>query len=184
MLLSYARESNSGIGVSLKRALQVFRYPYFMFVPGDNDLTEKIIADMVSQIGRAELIMAFPVNLELRSRARNVLSMLFRTFYLVGFNVLVHYINSPCVYSTEQLRGLRLRSNRFSIIAEINVKLLRSGCTFMEVPCYLRNRAVVDRSASLGNLWEVVTSFLALFVEVNIRGRTVFNGQPRRIPMP
>lgn len=176
-------ERNSGLGASLGRALAAARYPWFMVVPGDNDLTERIIGDMMLQIGRADLIMAFPVNLELRSRARNVLSILFRAIYLVSFNVLVHYINSPCIYSTEQLRRLQLRSNRFSIIAEINVKLLRSGCTFMEVPSYLQNRAVVDRTVSLGNLQEVVTSFLALFLEVNVRRRSVYRGQPRRVPM-
>ena len=174
-------QTNSGLGVSLRRALKNARYPYFTVVPGDNDLSETMIRNLISHHNKADLIMAFPVNLELRSRTRNLLSILFRMFYLVVFKVLIHYVNAPSIYATERLRHLKLHAKRFSIIAEINVKLLRSGCSYAEIPSYLQNPVQVDRTVSSRNLWEVVASFIRLFIEVNILERSNFDRQPHRV---
>jgi glycosyltransferase involved in cell wall biosynthesis len=173
--------SNLGLGTAIRSGLKVARYPQFMVVPGDNDIHHGLVKLMLSHRARADLILTVPLNKEIRTLGRNVISTLYKTIYMIAFRVFVNYINGPGIWPTEQARAVGLRSQRFSIISELNVKLLRSGCTYVEIPGYFLAAPKVRRTVTIRNLIEVLRSFVTLLYEVHLSRRQQFSARSKRV---
>jgi glycosyltransferase involved in cell wall biosynthesis len=176
-------EVNLGVGGSFRRALALAKCERMLIVPGDNDMTFEIIRLLLHYRDAADVVMGFPINTEQRSVWRNFLSVQFRLAYVVAFRVFVNYINAPAICSTAAMRSVPLRSQRFSIIAEYNVKLLRSGCSYAEVPGFFQNsdRDKNRRTVTLKNFIDVVRCFLRLLIEVYVVDRARYRKPPRRV---
>lgn len=172
---------NLGIGVSIRESIQIAKYPKFMFVPGDNDMPQHVIRDLFMLRDKADIIMIYILNKEIRGRTRTVISVLYGLIYMIVFNIFVQYIHGPCIYPTEKIRKLNLKSKRFSILSEMNVKLLCSGCTFYEIPGYIQTGAEGSTALSLKNLMEVIIAFFRLVWEVKFHNRLCFDKRPIRI---
>ena len=171
---------NLGLGASIRAGIAAASGESFMVVPGDNDVPPALIAFMLRFRDEADVILTAPLNKEQRTIGRNVISMLYQMAYMVVFKVYVSYLNGPGIWPTAAARAAMLRSRRFSIIAEMNVKLLRMGCTFAEVPGYFQAGPKVRRTVTLRNLAEVILSFVRLFIDVRIRNRQRFAKRPTR----
>jgi glycosyltransferase involved in cell wall biosynthesis len=171
---------NLGLGASIRAGISAASGTSFMVVPGDNDVPSAFITLMLRFRGEADIILTAPLNKEQRTIGRNVLSMLYQMAYMIVFDVYVSYLNGPGIWPTAASREAMLRSRRFSIIAELNVKLLRMGCTFAEVPGYFQAGPKVRRTVTLRNLGEVISSFLRLAIDVRIRNRPRFAKRPTR----
>src|SRR6185503_6339891 len=89
----------------------------------------------------------------------------------------------PGIWPTERTRQVNLRARRFAIISEMNVKLLRTGCTFAEVPGYFQAGPKVRSTVTLRNMVEVGLSYLRLMHEVYICAPSKYADRPRRIPI-
>lgn len=171
---------NMGLGTSINDALKLAQFPSFMVVPGDNDMPEELIVMMLLFNNEADVILTAPLNKEQRSTFRNVVSMAYQIAYMIGFSTYVSYVNGPGIWPTDAARKANLRSQRFSIISELNVKVLRMGYVFAEVPGYLQAGPKTRSTVTLRNLREVVNSFLRLFGEVHFRRRDEFRQMPTR----
>lgn len=173
---------NLGLGASIRRAIQEAATERFLIVPGDNDMPAVTLELLFRSADAADVVMTYFTNDEIRSVLRNFVSEAFRRIYAIFFGLSVAYLNGPAVYPLSRLRELKLHSTRFSIVAEINVKLLRQGLSFAEVPS-IRQRGDVDStSASLRSLAETARVFLGLLVDVHVRERARYNKRPVRVP--
>ena len=157
------------------------RCDHFMVVPGDNDVHKDLLEALISCRDAADIVMAVPLNRELRSLARNNISGLYQMIHQNAFRVFVNYINGPGIWPTERARAVGLTSRRFSIISELNVKLLRSGCTFVEVPGYFQAGPKQRSTVNLKNLYEVGRTFLRLWIEIHVTRREKFSLAPARV---
>jgi glycosyltransferase involved in cell wall biosynthesis len=176
-------EVNRGLGASIRDGIANAVFERLMFVAGDNDMSFEMIRLLVRYREVADIVLAFPINTEQRTVWRNTLSVFYRLIHLVTFRVFVNYVNAPSVSRTSLIRSLPLYSQRFSIVAECTIKMLRSGCTFVEVPGFLQNpnRGKTRNTVSLKNFAEVVRSFIRLFVEIHVMERGRYNKTPRRV---
>lgn len=172
---------NFGLGVSVRSGIAAARAPQFMVVPGDNDMSQAFIELLLIFREKAEIILTIPLNKESRSVMRNILSMVYQMLQTVTFNVYVNYINGPGIWPTEKARAVGLNAKRFSIISELNVKLLRSGCSYVELPGYFNARPKIRRTVTLKNLIEVVRMYLTLLYEIRVRRRDEFRSRPQRV---
>jgi glycosyltransferase involved in cell wall biosynthesis len=180
-LVSIRHPTNLGIGSAIRSGLKAARYPQFMVLPGDNDIHRDMVRLMLAFRDRADIIATVPLNKEIRSFARNALSMLYQLLHLLCFNAYLNYINGPGIWPTERARAVKLRGERFSIISELNMKLLRSGCSFAEVPGYMQMGSKARRTVTLRNLIEVIRAFVLLNYEVHVSGRDSFSKRPTRV---
>ncbi|SME98979.1 Glycosyl transferase family 2 [Tistlia consotensis] len=171
---------NKGLGSSILDGAAAALAEKFMVVPGDNDMSADLMYAMARHHDAAELVIAAPLNLEIRPDFRIFLSLMYRLLYFCAFRVYVFYVNAPCVWPTELVRGIGAKSQRFSIVSEINVKLLRSGASFAEVPGYFTGGRP-GGAASWRNLQEVVKVFLRLNWEIHVSQRERFRARPRRV---
>ena len=182
-VISVTHEINQGLGAAICSGLEVARASQFMVMPGDNDIHPELVKLLISCRGQAELILSVPFNKELRPLFRNFISLLYQIIYMVCFGVFVGYINGPGIWPTDLARKMNLRSRRFSIISELNVKLLRSGCTYAEVPGNFQAEPKSRNTVTLQNFIEVVYSFSSLFTEILIKRRKEFKENPKRISL-
>jgi glycosyltransferase involved in cell wall biosynthesis len=178
---SIHNEINLGVGCCIKKALKILKYDRFIWIPSDNDMPKELIKELFQNINKAEMIMAYFINKEARSRWRNIISSLYGLIYAAVFNVYVQYINGSCIYPTQKIRQLNLQSDRFSIAAEMSTKMLLLGCSFYEVGGYMQTGETGSSAMSFKNLIEVIVSFIRLFIEVKITKRAVFNKKINRV---
>lgn len=171
---------NLGYGESLKKGLREVIYEKFMVIPGDNDLTDLTIFSGLKHINSADMVMIFPINIENRSKIRNLVSIIFKMVYLISFNCYVNYINSPSIYPTKIVNNFKLRSKRFSIISEITTKLLQSNITYIEVPTIFKQSLRIRKTITLRNLIEVITSFFKLLFEIKLTNKKFFSTKAKR----
>jgi glycosyltransferase involved in cell wall biosynthesis len=166
---------NLGYGKSVNKGLKKIKYPKFMVLPGDNDMTMGAITSALKHLNSADLIMVFPVNTDNRSKGRNIISILYRLIYLIFFDCYVNYINSPSICPTEKVKSLKLQSSRFSIISEILTKLLHSDITYCEVPAFWDTSLRKRTTLGVKNLLDVFISFIKLFLEMKIFSKNKFS---------
>lgn len=171
---------NIGLGASIRRAIEVAGMERFLFIPGDNDIPTSTLELLFSNAYAADVVMTYFLNDESRGRKRYLLSNLFRVIYTTAFDIYVLYVNGPAVYPTEKLRHLQLHSTRFSIVAEINIKLLRQGVSFVEIPSNRQVGMEGSTSATLRSLLETMRIFTRLIVDVYFREPERYAKRPVR----
>jgi glycosyltransferase involved in cell wall biosynthesis len=173
---------NMGLGASIRRAIDEARCEKFIFIPGDNDIPASTLELLFRSAYVAEVVMCYFHNDECRGRIRYLISTLFTVAYTTAFDLYVQYINGPAVYPVRRLRQLRLRSTRFSIVAEINVKLLRQGVTFVEVPSNRQVGLEGSTSLTLRSLLETLRVLTHNLLDVHVRQRELYRHRPVRLP--
>jgi glycosyltransferase involved in cell wall biosynthesis len=171
---------NLGLGASIRRAIGEAKGERFVIVPGDNDLPPATLESLFRRAGDADVVMTYFLNEEIRGRMRYLVSETFRMLYTTLFDLYVQYINGPAVYPVARLRELPLRSRHFSIIAEMNVRLLRQGCSFAEVAAERRN-GFQRSSVTLRNLADTTRVLFCLLVDVYLRQRARYGRRPVRV---
>jgi len=174
-------ETNRGFGEAFRSGLAAARNEYVTFIPGDNLVSVTMLRETLRHIGQAELICSFPVNVECRPRLRRVISSIFSFLYRQTFDLPLRAIHTNSAYPVKLLRETNLRSQRYSLASEIMVKLLRQGCTFLELPGYLNLSQNKSSALQLKNLVEVITSYLQLVTEVYVTERATYSRPPVRV---
>ena len=173
-------EVNLGLGASIRKAINSAKSNRFMIVPGDNDIPKETLELLFKNIDAADLVMTYFHNDECRGRGRYLLSEAFRLIYTTTFNLYVMYINGPAVYPTKLLREIKLKSTRFSIVAELNVKILRQGISFVEIPSSRQIGSIGSTAVTLRNLAETISVFFHLVAEICFINKSKYAKYPFR----
>lgn len=163
---------NRGLGYGWMRAVEAARMASFVFIPGDNTWPYPSLRDLFGSMGTADIVTSYPVNSEIRGRARRILS----SAYTAGLNLLfgldLHYYHGLTVYPTEFLRSNVITTYGFASMAEALLRAIHRGFTYVAVPCAIEERATGRSNAvNLHNLRSVVDTIGRLFVELRLRSR-------------
>ncbi|WP_025900137.1 glycosyltransferase family 2 protein [Sneathiella glossodoripedis] len=162
-------ETNMGLGRSIIDGIQKASKERFLIVPGDNDVSPTSLGIILKYRHSAEMIMTLPINKEARSKMRQLISAIYQIIFVIVFGTSVGYLNGPGIWPTKKTQSLNLRSNRFSIISEMNIKLLTSGTKFAEVPIYLQAGEPTRSTVNLQNMLEVIKIFMMLVVDLKLK---------------
>jgi len=173
---------NIGLGASIRRAIDAASMEKFLFIPGDNDIPATTLEMLFGNAHVADVVMTYFHNDESRGRMRYLLSNLFRVIYTTSFDLYAVYVNGPAIYPTAMLKRLRLHSTRFSIVVEINVKLLRQGASFVELPSNRQVGMDGSTSASWRSLMETFSVYLQTFADVYFLEPERYSKRPVRKP--
>jgi glycosyltransferase involved in cell wall biosynthesis len=174
-------DRNRGFGVAFQTGLDAANHDYVTFLPGDNLISTATIRELLKHVGQAEVVFAFPLNVECRSRLRLLISSIYSFVYRQTFNLHLRAIHTTPVYPVRLLRETPLHSTGYGRAAEITVKLLRQGCTYMELPCYLNLTENHSSALQFKNLIEVVRSYVRLIIEVYGRDRNRYSRSAVRV---
>jgi glycosyltransferase involved in cell wall biosynthesis len=177
-------EVNRGQGAAILSALALARFDRLTMFSGDNDIAPYTVTNMVRNIDKADYVLALIINREYRSRSRIQLSSIFSHIYMTTFGLSIRYINAPALWPVARLRALGLRAQRYSLHAEINVKLLRQPITFYEVDGYMNPRAGKSSALRLRSVLETMRAYLRLCLEVFVTDRARYSGRAVRALPP
>jgi len=172
---------NIGLGESLKKAIKAANKDKFIFIPGDNDISYEDLIRLIEKSDQSDIVMMYFLNDEIRGRFRTILSSIFKTIYSTTFGFYVQYVNGPAIYTTKEIKKLKLFSNRFSIVAEINTKLLKKGFSYCEIPAFRNNGLCNSASNGLKIIFETVKVYLLLVFEVYFFNKNKYKKNCRRI---
>ncbi|MEA2905370.1 MAG: hypothetical protein QOI12_2757 [Alphaproteobacteria bacterium] len=125
---------NLGLGAAYWRGVAEAKLDYVMMLCGDGAMPASSLPAILSKIGTADIVIPDITNLK-------VLKTPFRYFvsctYTKILNVLsghrIGYYNGLPVHRRALLQQVTLSSSGFGYSAEIIIKLLRSGCSYVEV---------------------------------------------------
>ncbi len=170
-----------GVGYCFREALQAAKGDRFTGFAGDNNVAPRLIKELLSNADKADVVVSYIVNTEERGSLRHVISTLFSMTYVLFFGIHLKYINGNTVWPTQLLRECDIRAQGYSIMAETNVKMLRRGVTFMEIPGEMNKSATKSQAIKWKNLVEVIGTFFRLVWQVHFSQKETYSHPARRI---
>ena len=170
-----------GVGYCFREALRLAKGERFTGFAGDNNVAPRLIEELLGNAGRADVVVSYIVNTEERGSLRHVVSTLFSMIYVLFFGIHLKYINGNTVWPTQLLRECDIRAQGYSIMAETNLKMLRRGVSFMEIPGEMNKTATKSQAIKLKNLIEVIGTFFRLLWQVHVTQKDMYSHPARRI---
>jgi len=158
---------NLGYGGAFKAGAAQARMDYVVRICGDDCSPPFSIQRILQEIGKADIVIPYVSNPELRSWLRRLGSWGFTTLVNVLFGFHVPYYNHAVVFRREHLNAIVIKTDGFAYQAEAIVKLLKAGCTFTTIGVEDIPRAK-GKSTALKpkNLARVLKAIVALAWEV------------------
>ena len=159
--------TNMGFGYNFSRGIAIARMNYVVAIPGDNEISLESISRIFALMGKADMIVPFTVNTEVRRWGRRLLSRLFTAIMNAIFLCELQYYNGPTLHRTNLVRSLDVKTSGFGFQAVMLVKLIRRGHSFCEVDMYLQRKLNYRSSAvRLRNIASVISSLVRLALDV------------------
>jgi len=126
---------NIGFGNSFQRGLTEATNEYIMLLCGDGGLPATSLPSILKEVGSADIVIPWIENLkEIKSPVRYYLSRAYSKILNILFGISLNYYNGLAVHKRYLLNKISIKSGGFGFQAEIIVKLIKSGCTYIEIP--------------------------------------------------
>lgn len=173
---------NMGFGYNYSRGVELARMDYVTMFPGDNEIPGEAVRTILSAVGSADIVVPYISTPAVRSGSRRVISAAFVALVNLLFGLRLRYFNGPCVHRRALLQSVPMKTHGFAYMAAILVRLIRSGCSYIEVPMPLQARQH-GRSKAFKpkNVVSVVRTLGELFWEVRIAERDKYAGAVHRV---
>ena len=144
---------------------------YILMVPGDNENPGHALQAPFDAIGRADIVLPYPVNSAVRGAARHLVSRIYVGLLNRLFGLRIRYYNGTVIHRTTNLKGLSIKTSSFAYQAEILIKLLCAGKSFVEVPVQIDPPKEGRRSRAFRwkNMVQVGRTLGDLFMDIRIR---------------
>ena len=152
--------------------------------PGDNELSMYSVRNLLLNRDKADYVLAMIINLEYRPARRILISAIYSHIYTTTFGIPIKYINSPALWPIAKLKEMDLRARRYSLHAEINVKLLRQPISFLEIDGYMNPTVFKSSAVRFKNIVEVIYSYLRLCFEIFVTRRDRYSSKAKRVLPP
>ena len=163
--------SPRNLGGVYKQGIERASMDYVLMVPGDNENPGHALQAPFDAIGQADIVLPYPENSAVRGAARHLVSRVYVGLLNRLFGLHVRYYNGTVIHRTANLKGLTVKTSSFAYQAEILVKLLCAGKSFVEVPIRIDPPKAGRRSRAFRwkNMVQVGRTLGDLFLDVRIR---------------
>jgi glycosyltransferase involved in cell wall biosynthesis len=165
--------SPRNLGGVYKQGIALARMEYLLMVPGDNENPGHALQAPFDAIGRADIVLPYPVNSAVRGLVRHAVSCAYVALLNGLFGLRVRYYNGTVIHRTANLKGLSVKTSSFAYQAEILIKLLCAGKSFVEVPIRIEPPKEGRRSRAFRwkNMVQVGRTLGDLFLDLRVRRR-------------
>lgn len=143
----YHHRENLGLGATYYRGVELATKEYVMSVFGDNEVTKESLHFLFQQVGKADILIPYLTNHDIRPWHRQLLSWGFGTIINALTRRRIRYYNGPAIHRRENLLNLPTRNAGFAYMAEILTVMLNGGTSYLEVPYQMRTRSYGSSSA-------------------------------------
>lgn len=155
-LASIAREATN---VSAKENVTWF--------PGDHSVMADSMRLLFRSMGKADIVAAYVENAHSRSFLRRHLSEAFTFIINSCFGLHLKYFNGASIFSVKMLKEIEIKSDGYGFFAEIFVRALKLGYSYVEVPFAHRpDPETKSKAVSFCNFLYVLKTLIVLLVDV------------------
>jgi glycosyltransferase involved in cell wall biosynthesis len=173
---------NIGLGASYQRGVKEARLDHVMMMCGDGGVPASSLPPILAKVGSADIVVPYMLNLRvIKTPLRYAISRTYTTLLNLLSGQRLHYYNGLPVHRRALLRSISITSSGFGFQGEILVKLIKSGCTFVEVGVLgaeATNKSSVFRLKNLGSVSK--TLFKLVRELVGFRAITAKAPEPQR----
>lgn len=164
------------LGGVYKQGIAAARFEYVIMVPGDNENPGSSLQAPLDAAGQADIVMPYVQNGK-RTLFRRMASRGYVQLMNGLFALDVRYYNGTVIHRTENVRRVGISTDSFAYQSEVLVKLLRLGCSHVDVRVDVEPKGGRSSKAFRPkNLIGVATAIGRLVVEVYSRPREMGTG--------
>jgi dolichol-phosphate mannosyltransferase len=173
-------ERNMGLGASYQKGVKESRLEYVMMLCGDGGVPASSLPPIIEKIGTADIVAPYMVNLKvIKTPMRYAISRCYTGLLNLISGQKLHYYNGLPVHRRALLRQLDITSSGFGFQGEILVKLIKSGCSVVQVG--VRGAEATNKTSvfRVKNLMSVTKTLLKLMRELIVfRGPKIDASSP------
>lgn len=163
-------KENMGIGYNYREGIRLSRKEYYMYFNGKGEYLDSSIREILSNVGKADIIISYIGNPEIRPLYRRIISNTFTILLnaLSGFHL--KYYTAPVIYKTKVLKNIKTTTSTDSIVyfAEVLIRVLRQGCSYKELPFYIKETKGTN-FFRIKNIIKIFFDINRLFFDVGIK---------------
>jgi dolichol-phosphate mannosyltransferase len=160
---------NMGLGYCFAQGYREARKNFFVYIPGDNTWPYRSFIELLGNLGRADVITSYAINPDVRPFGRRIVSRLYTEVLNLLFGRRLHYFNGLTIYPVEFLRRDPVTTFGFGFQAEVLLKALNSGLSYIEVGLPIDARtAGGSKAVTLANIHSVLATLVRLFFELRV----------------
>ena len=159
------------LGYSYREGVKIAKMDYVGWLPGKNSVPEETLTRMFNAVGQADVVLVYILS-ESRGYFRRFISRIFTLLMNILFGMRIKYFNGPCIHRRDLLNRTPMTTNGFAFMAEINIRLIKAGFSFVEVGLHNRDRSQGNSSAFVfRNFLRVLNLIFKLFWEIQVKDR-------------
>lgn len=163
---------NMGLGYCYGLGCEKATKNFFVYIPGDNTWPYRSYVELFGNIGQADIITSFAINPGVRPWARRIVSRMFTLTLNAIFRRRLRYYNGLTIYPAEFLRRKPITTFGFGFQAEVLLKALTSGLSYIEVGLPIDERAAgSSKAVTTKNIFSVALTVFRLVYELLIARR-------------
>ncbi len=175
--------SNRGLGYCYGEGYRSATKDFFVYIPGDNTWPARSLIELFGNIGRADVITSYASNPEVRPFGRRWISRFYTATINLLFSRHLHYFNGLTVYPVEFLKREPATTFGFGFQAEVLLKALATGLSYIEIPLPIDERTSGrSKAVNARNIVSVATTLAKVFVEICMQSR--WSGREPSAPAP
>jgi len=163
---------NMGFGYNYKKGVEEAKGEYIMIIPGDNEVISSSFGYLIDSIGKADIVLSYIDNKEERSWIRMIISFFYVELLNFLFNFNMKYYNGISIYPVSLVKKTMPTTFGFAFAAEIAIRLLKGGATYIEVPMFIRPTNKTS-AFKIKNIISVIKTIISLFWSINIKKERV-----------
>lgn len=166
---------NQGPGAVYRHVLRECKTDFITWLPADGEIDPRFLGnqEVLKAISQGHFLVTYPYESRNRTWMRRVLSKTFTRIMNLTFRCNFEYYNGSAIYPADELKKIRLRSERFGFNLEALVKMKKLNdrkLSYKEVPFQLRKRNFGVSSAIRWSVFiDVCKTYLLLIYSVYIR---------------
>jgi glycosyltransferase involved in cell wall biosynthesis len=163
---------NQGIGAAYRTGLDAAKMNYCMFLCADNTIGAESLKEIFRKMGQADLVLPYIGNPESRSWSRRFISSIYVTFLNLIFGFHLKYYNGLHILPVHALRNMDITPS-FAFSAQIVVRLLKAGYTYVDAPMLNRERTHGRTKAfKVKNILSVIKTIALLIGEIYFKPKS------------
>jgi len=158
------------IGGIYKKGIKLARMNYLIRINGKHDITVENLDKIFSLCKVRDLVIPYATNIRERSLFRICVSKVFTGLLNFIFGLKLKYYNHYVLCKRSALNSIKIQTDSYAFQAEILIKLIKSGCAYIEVPVEDKfDRYMGTKAFKFSNIVGVTMFLLRLIYEVYVR---------------
>jgi dolichol-phosphate mannosyltransferase len=157
--------TNQGLGANYSEGCFHGHGEYYRLICGDDEESRETIEKMLSQLGKADIVLSYHSDTSGRTRMRRFISW----FYTLIINILsgnrIKYYNGLPIHRRRHVQRWHSLAHGFGFQADLVTRLVDMGATYVEVPVVPKTRTAGRTKAfTFRNFASVLHTFIEIFI--------------------